>query len=121
MIRWAGLGAAILAAGVLAFVIFGGGDDEPDGRVLGELRAGSAAELTHCADWNSGSSADKFATVENIRQSLVPRDKAEFEDVISDEDAYEMFEAACSRGFAQSFRLYKLYTKANAFGSIAPR
>lgn len=120
MTRFAAIAVAIVAAGAVAFLVFGGDDDEPKGKVLGELRAGSAAELTTCADWNEGSTADKFATVENIRRSLVPRGQEEFEDAISDEDAFDVFEAACSRDFARSFRLYKLYTKANAFGSIAP-
>lgn len=122
MKRFAALAVAVLAAGGIALLLFGSGDDAGDGgRVLGELRAGSAAELTTCADWNKGSTEDKFATVENIRQGLVPRGQEDFEDAIANEDAFDVFEAACSRDFAQSFRLYKLYTKANAFDSLAPR
>ena len=38
---------------------------------------------------------------------------------LTDEEAYEMFEGACSEKFTASFRLYKLYFRANAFQSLA--
>ncbi|MBN1527565.1 MAG: hypothetical protein JW895_00770 [Thermoleophilaceae bacterium] len=36
--------------------------------------------------------------------------------VLSDERAYELFEGYCKAGFAKRFKLYKLYTRAAAFG-----
>ena len=39
---------------------------------------------------------------------------------LTDEQAYELFESACSRGYTAGFRLYKIYDRAAAFSQIAP-
>ncbi len=39
---------------------------------------------------------------------------------LTDEQAYELFESACSRGYTAGFRLYKIYDRAEAFQGIAP-
>jgi hypothetical protein len=39
--------------------------------------------------------------------------------VLEDERAYDLLQGYCSAEFAESFKLYKLYTRAAAFQSLA--
>jgi hypothetical protein len=77
--------------------------------------------LADCTDWSAASVAEKLGTVERIetfaggptgspagRGSTIPRDQA-----------YEVLEGWCENEFADSFKLYKLYTRASAFQGLA--
>ena len=95
----------------------------PQGRVpahgVGQEVGGSVAALAQCRDWNAGTEAEKQATIADIRSSLTPQSQAESGTSLSDEHAYEVFEQSCSKEFAQSFQLYKLYARAAAFAPLA--
>lgn len=112
-----------LAASVaLATIVPGeegpGADDfevAPGVEPVGEVRAGSVAQLADCTDWNEGSVAERRATVVDIREQLNSGGVAEGRPSLSDPRAYEIFESACSRPYAHAFLLYKLYYQANAF------
>jgi hypothetical protein len=113
---------ALLAAGCDA-----GDDDpvtaaaEPGGAVapLGEETAGSVAQLAQCRDWNRGDEAEKLATIDDIRSQVNLQDSGFDAPPLSDDEAMQLFDNACSPSFAQGFRLYILYARGAAAAPLA--
>lgn len=99
-----------------------GGDDttapRPDVSGVGEAIGGSVAPLADCGDWRDGSTAERLATIRDIRGQLTPQTSPSEESGYPDEDAYELFNRVCAQDFASSFRLYKLYAQAAAFAPL---
>ncbi len=91
------------------------GEAEP----VGDLRAGSVAQLADCSDWRRGSRAERLATIAEVRSQINLQDGSVRTPELSDETAYEFFENTCANDFARSFRLYKVYARAAAFQSFA--
>ncbi len=123
------LGLALAAIALAAFAVgASGGSDGSDTdfavaegvEPLGDQRAGSAASLVDCDDWSAGSDERKRATVVDVRQQLTSGGTVAGRPSLSDQDAYDTFERACSNDFTGSFRLYKIYYDANAFESFDP-
>ena len=114
------IGAAALALG-----FSGCGEDASPGaggdqaEALGEDRVGSVASLVQCSDWTAGTSEQRYATIADVREQTSPNGVPLEDPPLTDEEAYEMFEGACGQKFADGFRLYKLYFRANAFQSLA--
>ena len=94
-----------------------GKDDVAAGEALGEKTAGSVAQLAQCRDWNRGDRAEKLATIEDIRGQVNRPDSGFEAPPLSDAEAMETFDSACSAPYAQGFRLYILYARA---ASAAP-
>lgn len=117
---------ALILAAAVAVVAFGDDEQGPDFDVaegvepLGEMRAGSVAQLAECSDWVDGSVERKRATVVDIREQLSGGGTIEGRPSISDQDAYDTFERACANDFAARFQLYKIYFRANAFNDFDP-
>jgi hypothetical protein len=86
---------------------------------LGEVLVGSVARMATCADWNGGTIGQRLATIHDIRQQVNPKDSPVRTLELSDRDAYGVLDRTCSRDFAGSFRLYKLYARAEAFAALA--
>lgn len=126
MIR-AGLVAAALAAAALGS---GCGSDDPEpaaqaapekakaAEPVGIESAGSVAQFADCDDWNGGTRAERFATIEEIRGQHTPQRSKTAASPLPDERAYEIFEKACAPDYAGSLRLYKLYVKAQGFSPL---
>lgn len=121
----AGLAALTIAAGC-------GSDGEPDSApagddgtgqvvdisesgVVGEILGSSAASLVECRDWNGADEGERLATIEDVRSQQHPEEPGIDEPALSDEEAAELFDNACSPSYAQGFRLYKLYARAAGF------
>lgn len=98
---------ALLVA-TAAAVVACGGEESGDPAPVGEVRAGSVRLLADCGDWKRGSVEERMATVREIR----PGGTSGSESPLSDEEVYEFFERNCSRDYAETFRLYKLYSGA---------
>lgn len=82
---------------------------------VGEELAGSVAPLVECRDWNGADGAEKLATIEDVRSQQNRQDPGVEEIELTDEEAEEFFDSACAPPYAQGFRLYKLYARANSF------
>jgi hypothetical protein len=95
-----------------------GGDsaDEADG--TGSDEVGSVAALAQCADWNERDEAQRQDTIEDIREQINLQDGPVRTPALDDEQAYELFENACSQPNSASFRLYVVYARAAGFSSL---
>jgi hypothetical protein len=110
----------LLAAG-LAAAGCGGETSETttEQQGVGAEIGGSTASLAQCRDWNGGSAEQRRATIADLRAALTPQSAPpDAEPVLSDEDAYDLFERACAAEFAAGFRLYKVYAQAQAFAPL---
>ena len=125
------LAAASLAA-VAALAAAGCGSDNTgetapdDGGVVdisgaepvGQELAGSVAPLAQCRDWVKGTKAEKLATIEDIRSQINLQDTGIEAPPLTDEEALDVFNGACSQEFASGFRLYVLYARAAGFAPL---
>ncbi|MEO8093066.1 MAG: hypothetical protein ABI726_10205 [bacterium] len=112
----AALAATVVLAGCGADDESGGGGAEAEG--VGIVRAGSTAQFANCRDWRGGTKVERYATIEDIRGQLTPQGSETAESDLTDEAAYELFEHSCEAGWADKFRLYKLYARAQAFAPL---
>jgi hypothetical protein len=117
------LAAGALAAAALSLAACGE-RDEPAGTAaaavegVGRVRANSTAQFASCRDWNDGSQDARYATITDIRGQLTPQSSETAESPMSDDEAYALFENACSTGYSDDFRLYKLYARAQNFAPL---
>jgi hypothetical protein len=112
-----------LAAGwaLAALAVSGcGGGDAADGQPAldGGARIGEPTQLVRCADWNEADVRERYGTVEALRGFAGGRTGSPggHGATLEDDEAYELFERWCGESYASGFRLYKLYTRAAAFG-----
>jgi hypothetical protein len=82
--------------------------------------ATAPASTANCAYWRVVDPPRRYAVIRAIRKfaggpvgSSLGRHGA----TLHDDVAYRLFESYCSRSFATRFKLYKLYTRAAAFGA----
>jgi hypothetical protein len=101
-----------------------GGSDETGDEVidisgtpapLGEVTAGSVAQLAQCRDWNRGTEDEKLATIDDIRSQVNLKGTGVNAPELTDDEAMEVFDNACEKPYAQGFRLYILYARAASF------
>jgi hypothetical protein len=128
---WVAVAATALALGgglAVAVGAFGGDGgspmdfDVPEGvEPLGQMRAGSVASLVECNDWDEGSVERKQATVVDVREQLAGGGVPEGRPSLPDQEAYDVFERACSAEFTGRFQLYKIYYRAAAFYNFDPQ
>lgn len=109
----------------VALTVAGCGEDAEttttDSGGVGAEIAGSTAALAQCRDWNRGTEEKRYATIEDVRAAHTPQSApSDAEPVLSDEEAYNLFERTCSNDFAVAFRLYKVYGQAQAFAPLRP-
>lgn len=121
--------AAVIALGLVPGVAACGGDDAADRAAaeraartkavpLGPLLAGSVAPLAQCRHWVGGTRIRKLATIDDIRGQVNRRDTGVTSPALTDEEAYGLFDRACSNGYARGFRLYVLYARAAGFAPL---
>jgi hypothetical protein len=82
---------------------------------VGEVRAGSTAQLASCKDWREGTREQRNATLRDIRGQLTPQSSETERSDLPDREAYRIFQKTCSSGISESLRLYKLYARAQAY------
>ncbi len=92
--------------------------DEAAADALGGEKAGSVSSGVQCSDWVEGTDDEKLATIADLRGQLNRQDSAVSAPALSDEEAMETFEGACSEPYAASFKLYVLYARAAAFAPL---
>ncbi len=109
---------AIVAIALVAVNAGGSeGEDEPAIGV-GQLRAGSSAQLAQCSDWNEGTAEQRAVTVEDVREALNQANSGGPTPALPSDRTYDLFENACSQDYAAGFRLYKIYARAAAFANL---
>jgi hypothetical protein len=106
-----------LAGGCLALAgCLGSGDGTPSQSAGPTF--GTPVRLADCSDWRAATPSQRSAVIEGVRAvSGGPTGSpAGNGAVLPDDRAYELFDNYCQADFAKRFKLYKLYTRAAAFG-----
>lgn len=96
----------------------GSDGDQEDAEPVGEVLGGSVAQLAQCSDWVKGTEPEKLATIADIRSQVNRQDTSVEAPPLTDEEALELFDNACSETFAKGFRLYVLYARAAGFAPL---
>jgi hypothetical protein len=98
------------------------GGSKPEGVVdisgtepVGEMTAGSVAQLAECSDWLDADEGERIATIDDIRSQINLQDSGIDAPALTDEEAAELFDGACRPRYAGGFRLYKLYARGVGF------
>jgi hypothetical protein len=112
---------SLLAIGLLAALTGCGGDDVSQEQAQEDfgVNLGVPIQFADCDAWNAGGVDERLGTIREIREFAggPTGSPAGHGATLDDEDAYELFERYCDEDFAGGFKLYKLYTRAAAFGS----
>ena len=112
------LGAPAVALVVVATGA-GCGQGGEDAKPVGKETAGSVVQFADCGDWRAGSRAQRVVTVERLRGQLTPQRSKTAASPLSDERAYALLQKACTPGYAESLRLYKLYVRMQGFAPLS--
>jgi hypothetical protein len=112
--------AALLCAVGLA-ACGGSGDASSSAAGVGP-HIGVALRLADCNDWKQASVDERIGTVQEIADFAggPTGSPAGHGNTLSAKRGYEVLDGWCSQTFARGFKLYKLYTRAAAFSSLAP-
>jgi hypothetical protein len=113
--------AWLLATSLTAGLAACGGGDSDEVTPSGENELGSIAALAQCKDWNSRDEDERLETIELIRGQINLEDAPVESPALTDEQAYEVFENGCKPAYADTVRLYILYSRAAAFSSVFER
>jgi hypothetical protein len=97
------------------------GEGEAAGEVsgVGQEIAGSVASLAQCSDWSAATEEERLATIADIRAQLSQSGSDGPAPQLPDEEAYDVLDRTCSKGYARGLRLYKVYARAAAFAPLA--
>jgi hypothetical protein len=112
--------AALAALATLALAGCMGGSPEEGQASLGSgARIGAPTQLVACADWSEADVRERYGTIEALREFAggptgSPSGRGA---TMEDDEAYRLFERWCAESYARGFKLYKLYTRAAAFGA----
>ena len=119
--------AALLAC-ALALGACGGSDDDGDGREPVERPPGLPADFNlqvfACQDWNRAGEPVRRYVLRRMHE--LASDQITGEGVrgrgavLTDAQAYQLFESRCADPRARGFVLYKLYAYARGFGGRGP-
>jgi hypothetical protein len=76
--------------------------------------------LANCRDWNQADAAQRLGTVRALTNFaggpvVGPSERVGNGPVLTDKQAYQLFDSYCAKTFARGFKLYKLYVRAAAF------
>ncbi len=115
-------GPAALLAALLLVSCGGDSSDEPaakKAKPVGEMLVGSVAAMAQCRDWNAGNRDERIATIDDIREQVNLKDGTVETPALTDKQAYRVLDGICSRPYAGTFRLYKLYARADSFAPFA--
>jgi len=112
--------SAVVTIALLATGCGDGDDEDPAQAGSGSdqgLQLGAPINLADCRDWNEGSVEERLGTIATIRD-FTGGEVAGAQGsgrVLTDDEAYDLFENYCENEFARGFKLYKLYGRAAAF------
>ncbi len=83
------------------------------------VNLGAPIQLADCTDWTNGNVPERLGTIRQIKNFAGgPTGSPEGRGAtLPDDYAYDLFARFCSHEYARGFKLYKLYTRAAAFGA----
>jgi hypothetical protein len=112
---------AAIAVGIALAVTGGSGGSEGAAPAygVGQIRAGSVAQLASCSDWVEGTDAQQQVTLDDIQSQLNQAGADGPTPDLPDDEAIALLDRICGRGYAAGFRLYKLYARGAAFAPLA--
>jgi hypothetical protein len=118
-VRRAPIAAALVAAAFFAACGDRGTPSAESAKPVGDPSAGSVVQFADCGDWRRGSTAERVATIKELRGQLTPQTSRTAASPLADERAYEILDRACQFETAESLRLYKLYVRAQGFAPLS--
>jgi hypothetical protein len=118
--RLALIGAALLIC--LTIGIGCGGSDASNTASGAGPQIDVPLRLADCEDWNQADVSERLGTVGALSDFAggPTGSPAGHGNTLSQKRGYEVLDNWCSQRFAHGFKLYKLYTRAAAFSSLAP-
>ena len=113
----------VVAALAAATAAAGCGDDgapsrSGDAKPVGRESGGSVVQFANCGDWQRGSEAERYATIEALRGQLTPQRSKTAASPLPDERAFEQFNKTCASEGTASLRLSKLYVRMQGFAPL---
>lgn len=121
------LGAAIGALAAAAAIAGCGGGPNTQPQVDVGPNVGEPINLADCHDWNQANTEERLGTIKQLEgfaggpvvgnSATAPSGRGA---VLSDKQAYDLFNNYCKPEFARGFKLYKLYERAAAFTGHQP-
>jgi hypothetical protein len=116
----------ILVLCVVAAVAAGCGEDnvsqEQAQADLG-VDLGAPINLADCTDWQEGDVSQRLGTIRELTEFLggpTGNPSGSTGATLDEDTAYQLFENFCEQEYARGFKLYKLYSRAAAFGGRVP-
>ena len=115
---------AVLLLALIALVAGCGEDNVSQEEAQAELGVdlGAPINLADCTDWQQGDVSQRLGTIADLEEFLggPVGEPSGHGATLSEEDAYQLFENFCEEEYARGFKLYKLYSRAAAFGGNVP-
>ena len=110
--------AAVALAALALPGCMGGTAEEGQAALDSGARIGAPTQLVRCADWSEANVRERYGTIDALRQFAggPTGSPSGLGATLEDDEAYQLFERWCAESYAHGFRLYKLYTRAAAFG-----
>ena len=110
--------AAVALAALALPGCMGGTAEEGQAALDSGARIGAPTQLVRCADWSEANVRERYGTIDALRQFAggPTGSPSGLGATLDDDEAYQLFERWCAESYAHGFRLYKLYTRAAAFG-----
>jgi hypothetical protein len=107
---------AVVAATALSGCMGGG-----DGQQVQGSRIARPTQLVQCRDWVKANPRERAGTIDVLREFAggPTGSPAGTGRTLEDDEAFSLFDRWCEQSYAEGFRLYKLYTRAAAFKSLA--
>jgi hypothetical protein len=122
------LGAAVSALAAAAAIAGCGGGPNTQPQVDVGPNVGEPINLADCHDWNQANTEERLGTIKQLEgfasgpvvgnSASAPSGRGA---VLSDQQAYDLFNNYCKAEFARGFKLYKLYERAAAFTGHQPK
>jgi len=84
---------------------------------------GAPINLADCTDWQQGDVSQRLGTIRELEEFLggpTGTPGGGHGATLDEDDAYQLFENFCEQEYARGFKLYKLYSRAAAFGGDVP-
>ena len=118
--------AASLTLALVALLAAGCGEDnvsQEEAQAELGVDLGAPINLADCTDWQQGDVSQRLGTIRELEEFLggpVGNPGGGHGATLSEDDAYQLFENFCEEEYARGFKLYKLYSRAAAFGGDIP-
>ena len=91
------------------------GGSDPGSSAVGSPGVETTARESDCLDWNEATVEERQVIVDSIAEFEGGGPSGTVGRSMPNEDAYELFDRACEKGYAGAFKLYKVYVRAAAF------